>query len=807
MNHSPRADTLLDPAIRPGGMVSTENTIFITGATGFLGAQVLAELLLFTGHDVICLVRADSNALATQRIEAALGATGRVCPDMSARVTALRGDVAARNFGLDEASFAALARKTGQIIHCAAEVSWIKSYARLSGSHVNGTLNALRLACFGAAKPLHFISTLAVCYVPGGPEMVDESSDMSPHLEQIPLGYAQAKCVSETLLRQAAHRGLPVSILRCGLICGDSISGDSNHDDLISRLLRGAVQSGIAADVDWGLDCVPVNTVAQAVRTLAGDRHSGLRVLHLHHDEPRLWREMALWLRLNGYVVNLVALDEWLDMVGDHRSRRAPDLHVLRHFFLARPTAMGGCSLTELYLEQRRRCINSAVSFDYFERLNVRIPRLDAPLLNRYLARYQQQGFLPAHKTVRETRTDFSRAVEESLRDTLDAPVLELHEFRITPLSGSGLLSELYSLGSGGQSGLWRCFIEYRRVPDAAPEQRQGVLKIRATQNEQEAATLAVAALCSPSLAAAFQNHFPHLPNCHSLARETAIAASHDERLARYMPRSLATIVPGAGSHGGFVEEYLDDVELMDSAATPESWRDEHIVAAVRGLGQIHAVWYRREHELLQQPWLAPGADDFLSKQSLWRELAAFSGSRFGADISAIQHEIIGGLEHWQSQWVQMPLTLIHHDFNPRNLAFRRNAQGLALCAFDWELATIGLPQYDLAELLCFVLPETVCTNEIQRWLDLHRHHLAEASGIHIDQDEWQRGFNLALHQYLMCRLPLYAMMDRFKPQSYLSNVVANWLRLRHFANRHNDPEISDRITQTSIASDRPIRP
>ncbi|MDD5058882.1 MAG: thioester reductase domain-containing protein [Sideroxydans sp.] len=784
MKPSPHADTLLDSAINPDGMASTANTVFLTGATGFLGAQVLAELLLFTGCDVICLVRADSDELAAQRLAAALEATGRACPDTAARVIALRGDVSAANFGLDDGAFDALANSVGQIIHCAAEVSWIKSYSRLRGSHINGTLNAIRLACRCTLKPLHFISTLAVCYVPGGPETVDETTDMSPHLEHIPLGYAQAKCVSETLLRQAAQRGLPVSILRCGLICGDSVSGNSNHDDLVSRLLRGAVQSGIAADVDWGLDCVPVNTVAQAVRTLVEDRHCGLRVLHLHHDEPRLWREMALWLRLNGYAVNLVALDEWLAMVGDHRGGRAPDLHVLRHFFLARPAQMGGRSLTELYLESRRRCINSAASYEYFARHGLSIPRLNAPLLNRYLARYQQQGFLPQRNAVHFAQTDGSRAraVENSLRNALHAPLLKLTEFRATPLCGSGVLSELSTISSGGNAGLWRCHIEYRHTPGDAVEQQQGVLKLRSTADEQDAATLAVAALCSPTLAAAFQTHLQCLPTRNGLARELAIAASSDNRLTRHMPRSLAVIAQSAASHGGFIEEYLEDVDLMDSANSTELWRDEHIAAAVHGLGQIHAVWYRREDELLRQPWLAPGANDFRKMHSLWRELAAFSATRFGEDMRTIQYELINDLDHWQAQWASAPRTLIHHDFNPRNLAFRRSPQGAQLCAYDWELATIGLPQYDLAELLYFVLPAAATPHEIQRWIDLHRRCLEEASGISIAQDEWQSGFTLALRQYLMCRLPLYAMIDRFQAQPFLSTVVANWLRLHRFA-------------------------
>ena len=778
-------DTLLNAEIFPTGESATISTVFLTGATGFLGAQVLAELMLTTDWQVICLVRAKDDFHAALRITDALKTTGRNCVSAISRIVPLRGDLSKPDFGFNAADFDALALRIGQIIHCAAEVSWIKPYSRLRGSHLVGTLNTIRLACRGTVKPLHFVSTLAVCYVPNGPKVVDELTDMSAYLEQIPLGYAQAKCVAESLLRQAAQRGLPVTILRCGLICGDSVSGASNHEDIISRMLRGAVDSGIAADVDWGLDCVPVDTVAKALCALAKDKSASLRVLHLHHDEPRQWREMVLWLRLNDYDVALVSLEEWLEMVGDNRSERAPDLHVLRPFFLARPPLMNGRSLTELYLESGRQCICSDASHAYFATKELRIPRLNAYLLNHYLVSYQKQGFLPKQRITSVSRNslDLQHIVENGMRVALSSPELTLTQFSATALSGSSILSELNTVNSGGLTGLWHCKFNYQRATNSDEEQLQAVLKLRATHAEQDAATLAVANLCSPELGAAFSNHLLLMAYRGGLAREIAIATSGGTRLTDFMPQSLAVMPPSDDTHGGFLEEYLDNVDLIDSANATEHWRTEHIEAAVQALGKIHSVWYKREAELLRQPWFTPDANKAPAMLPLWRELAEFSAARFSLDLGAgireLQIGIIDDLDSWWQRWITMPRTLIHNDFNPRNLAFRRSPKGAMLCAYDWELATIGLPQYDLVELLCFVLP---ATSDPQPWLDLHRRSLESASGIAIDFSEWQAGLALALRHYMMSRLPLYAMIDRFKPQPFLSRVLNNWHRLYHWA-------------------------
>jgi len=787
---SPQTDSVLCPTIRPGGTQSASDTVFLTGATGFLGAQVLAEILRTTDWKVVCLVRADNETIAARRISAALASTGRDYPDYDRRVIPLCGNLSEPDFGLAADDMDTLAATVGQIIHCAAEVTWIKPYRHLRGSHITGTLNVIRLACRGSIKPLHFVSTLAICYVPDGPTVIDEATDMSAYLDQIPLGYAQAKCVAEMLLRQAAERGLPVSILRCGLICGDSVSGMSNHEDIISRMLRGTVSSGISPDVDWGLDCVPVDTVAQALCALVKDIPSGLRVLHLRNDVPRLWREMVLWLSLNGYDVSLVSLDEWLEMIGDREGNRAPDLHVLHPFFLARPPLMRGRSLTELYLEPKRQCIQSTASHSYFQALGLSIPRLDSHLLNRYLAVYRQQGFLPKHKTNTEMKAGLllHKVIAKGLAQALDAPKLELSKFSSFPLSGSGVLSELSTASSGGRTGLWRCLVQYRRAPNHTVEQVQAVLKLRSTNAEQDAATLAVAGLCSPRLGAAYAAYMQHLPYRNGLAREIAIAASGDSRLASFMPRALAVITPSNDTHGGLLEEFLEDVDLLDSADAMEYWRDEHVEAAVQALGQIHSVWYRREEELLQQPWITDGKKNIPAMLPLWRELADFSAVRFssasGENIRAIQHGIIDDLERWWPQWMSMPCSLVHNDFSPRNLAFRRTPQGPALCVYDWELATIGLPQYDLAELLCFVLPASSSMKDAQYWIDMHRRCLEKASGKIIPAKEWQSGFALALRQYMMSRLPFYAMIDRFKPQLFLSRVVNNWLRLHQWSEK-----------------------
>ncbi|MFL6659278.1 MAG: thioester reductase domain-containing protein, partial [Massilia sp.] len=396
------ADAQLSAEIVPAGASQREiRRVLLTGATGFLGAQTLGELLRSTDWDVVCLIRADDDAHAETRLQQALHRAGLAQDEAraaTARVRVVRGNVAEENFGLDVGQFDALAGEVDAVLHGAAEVSWIKPYRRLRGSHVAGTLNAIRFACHVRTKALYVISTLALCYAPDGPEAVDEQVDMAPWLTRMSLGYAQAKCVSESLLRSAAARGLPVGILRSGLVCGHSETGASNQQDLISRAIRGSTQSNIAADIDWQIDCVPVDTAAQVLCAMAasGFAHEApagtARLLHLQHDAPRSWRELVLSLRLRGYPLQLVPLDDWLASVEGMGKHDPSDLRVLRPFFLARPDNLGGRSQMELFLEPTRSRIHSQASQQWLAGQGITIPRLDARLLNRYFADFAATG-------------------------------------------------------------------------------------------------------------------------------------------------------------------------------------------------------------------------------------------------------------------------------------------------------------------------------------------------------------------------------------------------------------------------------
>jgi aminoglycoside phosphotransferase (APT) family kinase protein len=222
----------------------------------------------------------------------------------------------------------------------------------------------------------------------------------------------------------------------------------------------------------------------------------------------------------------------------------------------------------------------------------------------------------------------------------------------------------------------------------------------------------------------------------------------------------------------------------MDTANQPEAWTRPALAVAIDGLAVLHAIWYGREPELEAAPWIGhvPTAATMAEMRDLWTALAHHASPAFSRwadpDITAIQEELIRTIERWWPWLDAAPRTLIHRDFNPRNICLRGTGPARRLCAYDWELATIGAPQRDLAELLCFVLPPDVDRGQVQAWVNRHRARLERAAARPVDAAMWQAGFHAALYDLLIDRLATYALIHRVRPQRFLPRVLRTWRRL-----------------------------
>lgn len=293
-----------------------------------------------------------------------------------------------------------------------------------------------------------------------------------------------------------------------------------------------------------------------------------------------------------------------------------------------------------------------------------------------------------------------------------------------------------------------------------------------------------MAAMCDARLAQEF-NQFRQkigFKGCH--IRELAVMSQQDARFTRNAPQVFGVVENTEREAYVIVEELLSGMDMMDSADDTSNWTRDHLEAAIKGIAEVHSIWYGREDELKQQRWLIdyPTATGMKEKQRLWELLGAHAREEFPEWFSeedlTVFRNIVHAVGDWWTEIEAMPRTLIHNDFNPRNIAFRKTTTGLQLCAYDWELATLHLPQRDLVELLAFTLYDPIDPADIEHYIELHRQELERHSGRSIDPTQWRHGYKLALRDLLVNRMPMYLMAHTFRHYQFMERVYRSFREL-----------------------------
>ncbi|MFB7511953.1 MULTISPECIES: amino acid adenylation domain-containing protein [unclassified Streptomyces] len=337
-------------AAAPGPLPAHEpREVLLTGATGFLGAQVLTELLDRTDAVVHCLVRADGPSEARRRIAEALGDRD------PRRVVALPGDLARPRLGLDAATWRSLADSVDSVLHVGAQVNLLLGYSWLREANVLGTAEVLRLATTGRPKRLHHVSTLAVLPRvpvgdPAGPAGGDAVREPAREEELPPVaprhGYERSKWAAERILVDARARGVPSTVVRLGEVMAHSRTGRGNPVSTLELLLRGCRSLGLRVATDAVTDWTPVDQAAAAVvaALLTGRDNETFHVIR-----PGTVRVEALLDLLDERVpLRSVGYREFHAAVTRGGDRGEPGLQALQSL-LTDPDAAGPDALSDLF--------------------------------------------------------------------------------------------------------------------------------------------------------------------------------------------------------------------------------------------------------------------------------------------------------------------------------------------------------------------------------------------------------------------------------------------------------------------------
>jgi hybrid polyketide synthase/nonribosomal peptide synthetase ACE1 len=306
-------------------------TVVLTGATGFLGKEILRGLLnderIFAVH-----------CLAVRKRFTEL-------PELFShpKVRLHPGDLGVPRLGLSRSDAGSIFSCADIVIHNGADVSFMKTYQTLKLINVASTKELVKLA-LPRRIPFHFVSTAGVARLAGQESFGEISVAPFPPPSPPTDGYLAAKWVSEVYLEHINRQfSLPVWVHRPSSITG----ADAPELDLMGNVMRYAKQTQKLPDSSlWSgvFDLISVQTAARQL--LAAVHQSGEStpwtdsVSYLYESgETTIGRDeiMPLMESGTGQEFQIVAIEEWVSsaeeagmspLIGEYL-RRASDGQVL----------------------------------------------------------------------------------------------------------------------------------------------------------------------------------------------------------------------------------------------------------------------------------------------------------------------------------------------------------------------------------------------------------------------------------------------------------------------------------------------
>jgi len=255
--------------------MKSEELILVTGGTGFLGTQLILELLERNPQARLALlIRDRPGQSGRSRADLIVPASER------SRVEVHSGDVGNPNCGLDSTAYQRLSSEITRVIHSAATVRFDHSLDEARRINVEGTRRVLDFAA--GARRLRSFAYVGTAYVAGERTGLVREDELAVG-QRYRNTYEQTKAEAEALVRSRLG-SLPGVILRPSIIVGDSRTGATSSFKMMYwplKIYARRLWRTVPGYPDAVLDIVPVDYVATAVARLVFDEAAFGSTVHL----------------------------------------------------------------------------------------------------------------------------------------------------------------------------------------------------------------------------------------------------------------------------------------------------------------------------------------------------------------------------------------------------------------------------------------------------------------------------------------------------------------------------------------------
>jgi thioester reductase-like protein len=391
-------------------------TLFLTGATGVLGARLLKELLLTSRAKLYCLVRGETEAQGRERLLSFLKVydpDGELTEVFNSRVTPILGDVSQERLGLTQAQYDDLTRRVDGTLHVAANTNLFSNFRRIEPVNVGGSKNIIRFCLNTAQKYLCYVST----YTVSGSKIFDgdlvfKETDLDVGQTFENMTYQRSKFIAEGLIREASREGLIWNVMRPGQIFGESDTGrypqgQTNVSGLFYDIFKTVIETQVGLLSNTHYDVVPVDYVSRSICYLAFHRNSFFETYHLTNPDIKTYTEVISLLKGLGYPLEIVSEKEYKRLLVERALRNALARMTAEHDPLHVEAEKPGSDYKSSTTKAFKWWYNQGFSFDasartdctytqaVLEKAGIFCPKIDVKLLRTYIQAGVEAGYFP----------------------------------------------------------------------------------------------------------------------------------------------------------------------------------------------------------------------------------------------------------------------------------------------------------------------------------------------------------------------------------------------------------------------------
>jgi hydroxymethylglutaryl-CoA reductase (NADPH) len=223
--------------------------------------------------------------------------------------------------------------------------------------------------------------------------------------------------------------------------------------------------------------------------------------------------------------------------------------------------------------------------------------------------------------------------------------------------------------------------------------------------------------------------------------------------------------------------ERLDAAKMLlfNSENHPEKWTEQLKMNAIQAIHAIHTTFVNDDAKGYVP---AVAVFDPSKALELYRQFNRLNAKDYEfLNIEASFQYLDSVLDQWTEEMPvkKSKLTLVHNDFNPRNVSVRLDGR---LCIYDWELASYNIPQRDVFEFLAFTLVEDFTFSELENVLKQHFHLMKEWNDTAYSYQDYLDDFKIAGDEFLLTRVSFYMAGSTLVHYPFINRVFTVALKM-----------------------------